>query len=383
MPDSNDPVEAAKNAASYTTLVYALLGIYAWEMLFSLDTDWTYIRSPRQARISMMFRFLNRYCLLFALIGLALAFGVASEAACQPLYIASMASHPFWTKSNNVALELASICLTLRVTAGSASGRSVAISIALVFGLLTQAGLLLYVTAPGKAAWMPTQGCVPTTGLSRGVLTIRYTFVTVYSFILFALAGWKYASRSDTMNRLSGQELCCFGAAFAASTTNIIFVRVGLNPVIGILPTILVSVASCRAVALWNDTLQETESIRSTGQPPPPPPPRHPMMSFIGWGVPLSGRSGRSGQDARTSKPPGFQRLGSIAGSVAGSYSEPADSAPSSIILPSLIAPSSAYNTCLSQGPSSRLGPGSDSSARGDCYDPDAQRVAEPERGLV
>ncbi|KAF4607979.1 hypothetical protein EYR40_000320 [Pleurotus pulmonarius] len=271
-----------------------------------------------------MFRFLNRYCLLFALIGLALAFGVAR-------------------------------------TAGSASGRSVAISIALVFGLLTQAGLLLYVTAPGKAAWMPTQGCVPTTGLSRGVLTIRYTFVTVYSFILFALAGWK----------------------FAASTTNIIFVRVGLNPVIGILPTILVSVASCRAVALWNDTLQETESIRSTGQPPPPPPPRHPMMSFIGWGVPLSGRSGRSGQDARTSKPPGFQRLGSIAGSVAGSYSEPADSAPSSIILPSLIAPSSAYNTCLSQGPSSRLGPGSDSSARGDCYDPDAQRVAEPERGLV
>lgn len=148
----------------------------------------------------------------------------------------------------------------------------------------------------------------------------------------------------------------------------------------------LIKVASCRAIALWDDTLEEAESIRTAGQAPSSP--RHPIMSFIGWGVPLSGHPGHASR-ARAPKTPGFQRLGSTAGSVAGSYySGPPDSSrvqissPSSIILPSIIAPSSAYDPRLSQGPSSRLGSGSDSSAQGDCYDPDAQRISALDHGL-
>ncbi|KAL4260680.1 hypothetical protein AB1N83_006551 [Pleurotus pulmonarius] len=365
--DRPSPHQGGQEPSS-ATLAHAFLGVYAGVMVFSLNVDWRYVRNIKQARIAMTSRFLNRYILLFALIGLTLTFDVANETTCRPLSIASMVF-------NNVALELASICFTLRIIADKLPRRWptcwVAINVLLILGLLAQAGLLSY--APVKATWGPAPrlGCIVTSGLGNSALNIRYTFVAVNSVSLFALAGWKYAALGEVILRpdsLSGQEVCCFGAACMASIMNIVFIWVDLDPITETitmtLPTIIISVASCRVIALWDDALREyaPSSLKNCGKPPSSH--RHSIMSFVGWRVSLSGRPTHG-----IHKTPGFRRLSSTAGSIVGT------SAPSSIILPSLLAPSPTYDPQLSQGPSSYLGSsGSDSSAQGDCYDPDSRR---------
>ncbi|KAF4603166.1 hypothetical protein EYR38_003576 [Pleurotus pulmonarius] len=338
MADWNDAAEVAKNATSSATLAHAFLGVYAGVMVFSLNVDWRYVRNIKQARVAMTSRFLNRYILLFALIGLTLTFDVAKIADNLPRRWPTC-----W----------------------------VAINVLLILGLLAQAGLLSY--APVKATWGPAPrlGCIVTSGLGNSALNIRYTFVAVNSVSLFALAGWKYAALGEVILRpdsLSGQEVCCFGAACMASIMNIVFIWVDLDPITETitmtLPTIIISVASCRVIALWDDALREyaPSSLKNCGKPPSSH--RHSIMSFVGWRVSLSGRPTHG-----IHKTPGFRRLSSTAGSIVGT------SAPSSIILPSLLAPSPTYDPQLSQGPSSYLGSsGSDSSAQGDCYDPDSRR---------
>ncbi|KAJ6475944.1 hypothetical protein C8R47DRAFT_985564 [Mycena vitilis] len=68
MVDWKSGAEIAKDAAAYGKFMYALIGLYIWEWLTSLDFDWDYLLRKRQFRWPMIFYFLNRYCLLFALM---------------------------------------------------------------------------------------------------------------------------------------------------------------------------------------------------------------------------------------------------------------------------------------------------------------------------
>ncbi|KAF5310563.1 hypothetical protein D9619_008199 [Psilocybe cf. subviscida] len=76
MPDWNSPDEIAKNGVAFSRFMHTLLGLYIWEWVVSLPFDWQYLSGKKTFRWPLAFYFLNRYCLLFALIGIAIALNV-------------------------------------------------------------------------------------------------------------------------------------------------------------------------------------------------------------------------------------------------------------------------------------------------------------------
>ncbi|KAJ8700782.1 hypothetical protein PTI98_003772 [Pleurotus ostreatus] len=103
MTNWNSPDVIASNGVSFSRLVHAFVGLYIWEWFLFLDVDWMYVKIIKRYPLSpMMFYFMNRYCLLAALISVVIALNVESEINCQPLYA-------FMNLLGNIALELASI----------------------------------------------------------------------------------------------------------------------------------------------------------------------------------------------------------------------------------------------------------------------------------
>ncbi|KAF9497437.1 hypothetical protein BDN71DRAFT_1504958 [Pleurotus eryngii] len=381
MTDWNSPEVIASNGDSYVKVLHTLFGLYLWEWVIFLDADWRYVKNIKRSPLSpMMFSFLNRYCLLAALISvlISLHLNATSEVNCRSLYL-----------SINATLELASIGFTVRIVTLRRHSRLAPHLIAFFVACLgTQAWLLL----PTDSTWLPELGCV-ITRVENSFSNIGHTFNAGYFLVLLAFVSWDYACPFDDVRRPSTaslKELCWFGVAFLASCTNAVFVWVHLNPVmvtIAILPsTIAISIASGRVLRLRKysapaPTLPTTTDILTATHSPH----LRPRFSFRRWQLALRRPSTHevlAGSD--------FQRLYSAPASQTGSClgtstsMEAANSTrPSSIILPSLISPSSTYNlNRASYDPSTHLDSASESSARGDRYDLDAQLGAAQRRIL-
>ncbi|KAJ8700784.1 hypothetical protein PTI98_003773 [Pleurotus ostreatus] len=250
-----------------------------------------------------------------------------------------------------------------------------------------QAWLLLDV--PIKAAWIPGFGCV-ITHINSSFSNIGRTYNTGYFLVLLAFASWDYARTLNAVVRpstVSLKELCWFGVAFLASCTNVVFIWIRLNPVMAVITTtpttIVISVASGRVIRLWNYSVQ-APMLPETTEPSSQSPRTRSRFSFRTWELALGRRTHEAMEDST------FQRLDSAPASQTGSYLGAPDSMraanstrPSSIILPSLIAPSSTYSpNRASQGPSTHLDSASEASDRGDRYDLDAQLAAARQRSL-
>lgn len=336
-----------------------------------LAVDWRHVRHIKREQPQLMIGLLNRYCLLVGLICSMVDPNIPSEANCRPLTLAT-------NLCDSIAVELASIGLTLRIVAAWGQGRMVSQRTAIVFFLvclLTQASLFLEA---------PVQGCVMIIGNSTP--TLGYTFNMPYTLALLASAGWMYARPSHKLlhhNRISVQELCCFGVAFLASFVNTVLIWLDLSPVMAVVTvmpsTVVISIASGRMICLWggsSDAHMQPDTTERHLTAIESPYRRH-RFNFSRW-LPKIGSPAHEDFDALD-----FRRLSSAATSHAGSMRAANSTRPSSIVLPSLISPSSAYSPHrASQGPSTHLDSASESSDRGDRYDLDAQLGAAQRRSL-
>ncbi|KIM46553.1 hypothetical protein M413DRAFT_65449, partial [Hebeloma cylindrosporum] len=68
--DWNSPAEIEKDTVAFVKLMHSVAAIYMYEWLISLDFEWDFISGKKRFRWPMIFYFLNRYCLLLALIGM-------------------------------------------------------------------------------------------------------------------------------------------------------------------------------------------------------------------------------------------------------------------------------------------------------------------------
>ncbi|KAF4603164.1 hypothetical protein EYR38_003574 [Pleurotus pulmonarius] len=247
MTDWNSPDVRANNAVSLDRAVHAFFGLYIWEWFTSLDADWKYVSNLRLwARPELMFRFLNRYCLLSAMIGLM---------------------------------------------------------------------LILNITR------------------------------------------------------------------FLAFCTNAIFRWIDLNGVMAMIVTIpsiiVVSIASGRIILLWQHPTRAPTVLPETTEHKPTPPPASPhrhrttgTFSFRKWHLRVADADFQRLRSAPPSRTGSYYWDGPLADEVRSAGS----TRPSSIAVPSLIAPSETYDPHrASQDPSTHLDSASESSARGDRYDLDAQ----------
>ncbi|KAJ7660370.1 hypothetical protein DFH06DRAFT_394432 [Mycena polygramma] len=245
MVDWQSSGEIVKDGAAFAKFMHALLGVYIWEWFTSLGFDWDYVSGKRKFRWPMIFYFLGRYCLLFALIGIAIALNVTTEINCQGLYT-------FNQCFGNAAIGLASINLSIRTIA--VWNQRWFIWVPLVGVILGHWSLLLHGVLL-KAAWIPEQGCQITSTDNR-LLATTFIYGMVFDFTVLCLTAYKLlfptGGKSRLMSLIFNDGLIYFVIAFLSSLLATIFMLLNLNPVMSIIANVPTAVAStivaCRAV---------------------------------------------------------------------------------------------------------------------------------------
>ncbi|KAF9528712.1 hypothetical protein CPB83DRAFT_875912 [Crepidotus variabilis] len=263
MVDWLSPTEIAKDAKAFDRFMHALLGVYIWEWVVSIDFDWEYISGRRKFRWPMIFYFLNRYCLLFALVGIAIALNVTEEIDCQALYT-------FNQCFGNAAIGLASINLSLRTMA--VWSRKWYIVFPLVAIILAHWSLLLHGILL-KASWVPEVGCVIVETDSK-LLAATFIYSMAFDFTVLTLTAYKLVqpnagNRSRLVGLIFQDGLIYFILAFLSNLVATTFMLLNLNPVMSIIanvPAAIVStIVACRIVRrLSNFTTHGAEMFGST-----------------------------------------------------------------------------------------------------------------------
>ncbi|KAJ7143294.1 hypothetical protein C8R43DRAFT_571340 [Mycena crocata] len=245
MVDWQSQAELIKDGAAFGKFMHALLGLYIWEWFTSLSFDWDFISGKRNFRWPMIFYFLNRYCLLFSMIGIAIALNVTTEIDCQGLYT-------FNQCFGNAAIGLASINLSLRTIA--VWNQRWYICVPLIGIILGHWSLLLHGILL-KAAWIPEQGCV-ITSTDNHLLAITFIYSMAFDFTVLSLTAYKLlfptGGKSRLVSLIFNDGLIYFVIAFLSNLVATIFMLLNLNAVMSIIANVPAAIAStivaCRAV---------------------------------------------------------------------------------------------------------------------------------------
>ncbi|KAI0322861.1 hypothetical protein OF83DRAFT_1048291 [Amylostereum chailletii] len=226
MPDWNSPVEQAHDADAFAKLIHAMLGLYIWEFVTSLDFDWAII-SERKFRWPMVFYFLGRYILLGALVGVAISLDVTEVVDCQALYTFNQCAGNFaigmgvWRLKWYIVVPLVAIIL----------GH---------WSLLLH-GILL------KAQWVEGEGCVITQTNST-ILSASFIYSMGFDLLVLVLTAYKLAKPEGGKSRLVqlifNDGLVYFVVAFLANMIATIFMLLNLDPIMSIVANVPAAVAS-------------------------------------------------------------------------------------------------------------------------------------------
>ncbi|KIK54882.1 hypothetical protein GYMLUDRAFT_48276 [Collybiopsis luxurians FD-317 M1] len=243
--------EVSVDQRAFSNLMHALLGLYVWEWFTSLDFDWSYIGGKRRFRWPLIIYFLNRYCLLFALIGIAISLNVTTEINCQVLYT-------FNSCFGNAAIGLSSITFSLRTMA--VWEQKLYIVIPLVLVILGHWSLLLHGILV-KAAYDPALPGCAITKTDNTLLAVTFIYTMCFDFVVLSLIAWKLvikAPSSKTVGQsklvvlIFGDGLIYFIIAFLANLLATVFMILNLNAVMSIVANVPAAIASttvaCRAV---------------------------------------------------------------------------------------------------------------------------------------
>ncbi|KAG9313367.1 hypothetical protein JVU11DRAFT_5683 [Chiua virens] len=253
----------ADSGGRFNNFMHALLGLYIWEFVTSLDFDWEFLSGKKKFRWPLIFYFAGRYCLLFALIGITVALNVRKEIDCQGLYT-------FNQVFGNAAIGLASINLSIRTMAVWSQNKYVVTFLILV--ILGHWSFLLHGILL-KAAWIDNACAITYT--DNRILAISFIYSMVFDFTVLCLTGWKLAfpanGRSKLINLVFGDGLIYFLIAFLSNLLATLFMLLNLNAVMSIIANVPAAIAStivaCRVVRrLTNYTSQGAGAFTSTAQ---------------------------------------------------------------------------------------------------------------------
>lgn len=249
MPDWNSPAELAVEGAAFAKFMHALAGLYFWEFATSLDFDWAFITGKKKFHWPLIFYFLDRYLLFFAMIGILIALDVTTEVNCQVLYT-------FNQLVGDAAVGLASINLAIRTMALWSEKMFIVIPLVIIilghWSLILQ-GVLL------KAEWVPGTGCV-ITKTNTTILAATFIYSMCFDLVVLVLSAIKLAfgegQRSQLMDMLFRDGLVYFMIAFIANLLATIFMLLNLSSIMSVIFNVPAAVAStivaCRAVRRLN-----------------------------------------------------------------------------------------------------------------------------------
>ncbi|TCD71963.1 hypothetical protein EIP91_000095 [Steccherinum ochraceum] len=279
MTDWSSPLVQAGEAAAFTKLVHASMGVFLWEFVISLDFDFAYLTGKRKFHWPMIPYFAGRYIFLFAVVGLLISQDYTGELNCQALYT-------FEQLFGNFAIGLSSINLAIRTMAIWNMERYVVIPLVLL--ILGHWSLILQGVLLG-AEWIDGQGCL-VTHTNNTVLAATFIYSMSLDFIVLFLAASKLLNKrgsSQIVRLLFKDGMVYFLIAFLANLLVTVFMMLNLNPVMNIMfnPTAgaIDTIVSCRVVRrLQNYSTNGPELYSGSNSHKDPIPPRVPTSSNIG-----------------------------------------------------------------------------------------------------
>ncbi|EIW78636.1 hypothetical protein CONPUDRAFT_60653 [Coniophora puteana RWD-64-598 SS2] len=242
MTDWSSQAELMQDTQVFIKLQHALLGLYAWEFIISLDFDWAVLTGKKKFRWPLCFYFAGRYLLLFALIGIAIALDTTKPINCQALYA-------FLQFAGDAAVGMASINLSLRTIAiWSRNKYIIGLLLVIILGhwsLILQ-GVLL------KAAYFPGEGCAITDS-NTTVLSATFIYSMCFDLIVLCLSTYKLAweprrkqmgAQSQLVKMIFADGLVYFFIAFVANAIATVFMIMNWNAIMSVIFNVPAAIAS-------------------------------------------------------------------------------------------------------------------------------------------
>lgn len=262
MVNWSDPAEIARDADAFNKMIFALFGLYFWEICTTFLFDWSIITGRRPFKWPLIFYFLTRYSLFWALLGLMITITVTSEVNCQALYV-------FCQWAGNTAIAGASTCLMIRTIA--IWERKLFVTIPLVALSLGQWGLLYHGIVTVRASWLPEVGACVVTGTKPLFLNLLYFYTMSLDLIVLILTvlGLMIVNARSSIGALLFRDgIVYFAVAFSANMVPAVLNVLNLNPamnVIAAVPAATVSaIAACRAVVRLLETRTQEVYVHSS-----------------------------------------------------------------------------------------------------------------------
>jgi len=251
MVDWQSEAEQVKDAQAFEKLIYALFGLFVWEMFQTSGFEWSLLTRRRKFSWPMIFYFLCRYCMLFALIGLVISFNVTTRVNCQALYVWNS-----WT--GNMAILCASTSLMIRTIA--IWERRPIIIVPLLVICLAHWGLLYHGIIIVRASWDSTQAACVVFSTNPTFLTVNFFFTMCFDLVIliFTTMGLlRSSNRSGLWQLLFRDGLVFWGISFTVNAIPAILNSLNLNTSMNIIGTVpaatLSTIAACRCFARLQD----------------------------------------------------------------------------------------------------------------------------------
>ncbi|KZT26939.1 hypothetical protein NEOLEDRAFT_1131428 [Neolentinus lepideus HHB14362 ss-1] len=246
MPNWSSAEELAKDSEVFIRLLFSLFGLYCWELISTIGFEWSLIRGTRKFKWPLVFFFLARYCIVWALIGLLISFSVKSEVNCNALYT-------FNSFCGNMSILAASTSLMLRTIA--LWERSLKVVIPLGILCLAHWGLLWFGMFIVHAEWVPEEASCSVDKTNHTFLSINLFYTMGFDLIVFCLtfaALIRTEARSGLWKMLFNDGLVYFLVTASANCLPAILNIRDLNITMNVIATVpaatVASIAACRAV---------------------------------------------------------------------------------------------------------------------------------------
>ncbi|KAF5363903.1 hypothetical protein D9756_000860 [Leucocoprinus leucothites] len=247
MVNWSDAQEIAKDAAVFERLLFALFGVYLWELTLQMGFEWSFITGRRSFRWPLVFYFLCRYCMLFSFIGLIISLTVSTPINCHALFT-------FNSWAGNMTILCASTSLMLRTIA--LWNRKKPVIAVLSVLCLAHWGLLYRTMFIVVAEWSTTANTCVVVQTNPKMLNTTFFFTMVFDLIILlfsaaALYG-KHTARTDLWKLLFHDGLVYFLISFTMNCIPAVLNILNLNTIMNVIATIpaamITAIASCRAV---------------------------------------------------------------------------------------------------------------------------------------
>ncbi|KAJ8089629.1 hypothetical protein PM082_014887 [Marasmius tenuissimus] len=260
--DWNSPETMSALSAMFDNSLFALMGLYAWEWVITLDFEWEFVSGRRKFRWPMIFYFYARYAVLALFAGIIVARFIDHPINCNVLFA-------FITSLGTTALGAASLNLAIRSMAVWGNDRLVVIGLSILLAGQFVA-ILRSVPATVGGSYVEGTGCVIVSA-QADIFAAMYTVTMVVDFVILSLTAYKtyieYRNmyHSGLIKLIFRDGLAYFFVVFLSNLFAMIFSLLNLNPIMAVAAngpsSVFATIGVCRLVRRLNRYVADTPQI--------------------------------------------------------------------------------------------------------------------------